>query len=269
MGFISPSRGQVELFGLSPRNPESRRRVGFLPESFAYDRYTTGRKLLRRFDALSGQRAAGREKRVEEALGVLDMLAAADRRVSTYSKGMTQRIGMAQALLGDPELLILDEPMSGMDPATRYSVRELLGARRDREKATLFSTHILSDVEALADRVIILDRGRMVAEGTLEELRAAGRGTVIAFRDDRPERFDGMLGELGLTREGVAQNGRLQRVTARDEGAKNAALARLAGKGADIVSVVPVETSLETLFLDLTGTRDRDRDSGNSVETRS
>jgi len=254
VGFLRPSRGRALVAGRSPQEPEARRFLGFLPEVFAFDRFATGRGLLRRFDALSDRPVEGRDERVRDALEAVGMEEAASRRIGTYSKGMMQRIGLAQALLGDPDLLILDEPMSGMDPATRHSTRMVLCARRERGKTTLLSSHILADVEEVADRVLILDRGRKVAEGPIAELGEARAGAVV-FRDHDPARFDPDLAPLGLSREAVPGEPDLGILRTADASAKNAALALLAAGGADIVSVTPQRAGLEEIFLELTATK--------------
>ncbi len=253
MGFLRPSRGWLTVFGREPGNPESRRLVGFLPERFAFDRFSTGWTLLRRFDAIAGRPVEGREERARKALEAVDLLSSASRRVGSYSKGMTQRIGLAQALLGDPELLILDEPMSGMDPGARRLVRGILERRRERGGTTLFSTHILSDVEALADHVLILDRGRTVVQGSLALLKGRERTTTIVFRDDNRERWKGVLEERRVACEPILDEPDAYKIETRDAKTKNTILFHLVSGGADILSVVPRSASLESLFLQLTG----------------
>jgi ABC-2 type transport system ATP-binding protein len=256
LGFLFPSRGRALLAGRSPMAPEARESVGFLPEVFAFDRFSTGRALLRRFDALSGRGIEGREQRVDAALKDVDLTSAAGKRVGAYSKGMTQRIGLAQALLGDPEILILDEPMSGMDPSTRLAVRDLLRGRRDRGKTTLFSTHILSDVEAVADRVLILTRGRVVADAPLASFGTGAEGSTVIFHDEHGERFDPFLGELGVAREPQPGSAAVHRLAVADPRVQDRILERLAGNGAHIVSVTPERPSLEAAFLRLTSAGD-------------
>jgi len=255
LGFIRPTRGTATLFGRPPSDSGSRRRLGVLPEVFAFDGYTTGRRLLRRFDVLAEHPVEGREARVEAAIEAVNLADAAPRAIKTYSKGMMQRIGLAQALLGDPDLVILDEPMSGMDPATRYSVREILKARKDRGKTTVLSSHILSDVEALADRVLILDRGRVVADGSPDSLAPSRQGCSIVFRDKHPERFDAFLAEHDLSRGPAGRDSDDQRLDNVSDAVKQQVLAHLTAERADIVSVTPREPGLESLFLELT--RDR------------
>jgi ABC-2 type transport system ATP-binding protein len=254
LGFIRPTRGRATVLGHPPSDKESRRRLGFLPEISTFDGFVTGRRLLRRFDVLAGHPADGRGDRVQAALETVNLRAAASRALKTYSRGMMQRIGLAQAILGDPDLVILDEPMSGMDPATRYSVRELLNERRTRGKTTVLSSHILSDVEALADRVLILDRGRVVADGPPESLTPSRHGATVVFRDERPERHDPFLSGEGLSRF-PSGSGSDQRLEIGDDGLKQRVLAHLIAVNAEIVSVTPRQGGLESLFLELT--RDR------------
>jgi ABC-2 type transport system ATP-binding protein len=142
--------------------------------------------------------------------------------------------------------------MSGMDPATRYSVREILKARKDRGKTTVLSSHILSDVEALADRVLILDRGRVVADGSPDSLAPSRQGCSIVFRYDRPERFDAFLVEHGLARGPSGRDSGDQRIDDVNDAGKQRVLAHLTAESADIVSVTPGEPGLESLFLKLT-----------------
>ena len=255
LGFIRPTRGRATLFGRPPSDSGSRRRLGFLPEVFAFDGFTTGRRLLRRFDVLAEHPVEGREARVEAAIEAVNLIDASPRAIKTYSKGMMQRIGLAQALLGDPDLVILDEPMSGMDPATRYSVREILKARKDRGKTTVLSSHILSDVEALADRVLILDRGRVVADGSPGSLAPSRQGCAIVFRDDRPERFDAFLAEHDLARGPADRDSGDPRIENVNDTVKQRVLAHLTAERAEIVSVTPCEPGLESLFLALTRNR--------------
>lgn len=253
VGFLRPSRGKAFLNGLPASNPDSRRGLGFLPEVFSFDRFSTARTLLHRFDALAGNPETGREGRINSALATVDLTEAAGRRIGTYSKGMTQRVGLAQALLGDPELLILDEPMSGMDPAGRAAFQRLLEERRDRGRTTLFSSHILGDVEQLADEVLILDEGRKIAQGTLADLECGDGTTAVIFSDPSPERFDPWLNAQNLSRKSEAEIPDAWLVEVGQPALRNAVLAHLAGNGADILSVAAVRTSLEDIFLRLTG----------------
>ena len=250
-GFLIPTAGSIRIRDQAPSSHLSRRSLGFLPEVFAFDRFATGRQLLERFDALSGHEASTRSARVDEVLQLVDLGDDARRKVGTYSKGMTQRIGLAQALLGDPELLILDEPMSGMDPANRRAVKDLLGARRSRGRATILSSHVLADIEELADEVLILNRGRVVANAPLSELRRPSTAKRIVFEAPADVAVDGELQSI-LSRARRESDGQAWSVEVEDDPSLNATLAILTGAGARIASVNPCTTDLEELFLQLT-----------------
>jgi len=246
LGFLHPTRGTARIFGRSIADPAARRSVGFLPETFAFDGFSTGEQLLRRFDVVAGHEIEGREARVLAALQAVGLEDAAQRKVGRYSKGMLQRIGLAQAVLGDPELVVLDEPMSGMDPAQRLATKGMIRDRRLRGKTTLFSSHILSDVEDVADRVLILHKGKVVREESLEALRGEHglRAVVIRLPAGTPDLtlvLSHTRGEDGTWRL-VVHEDRLEPL-----------LTRLIEQGARVLSVGPERRSLEDLFLDLTG----------------
>lgn len=251
LGFIAPTSGSIRLFGHPPTSSLSRRSLGFLPEIFAFDRFATGRGLLERFDALNGNDPVSRRGRVDEALALAGLSDAAHRKVGTYSKGMTQRIGLAQALLGDPEILILDEPMSGMDPANRRAVKSMLLARRERGRTTLLSSHILADIEELADHVLILKRGIVAADGPLSQLRGSSSGMRVVFELQRDAPMPAELADLVAGAEAAETPGTLAIRCAED--GLNALLARLIAARARVLSVNPMRSDLESLFLELTG----------------
>jgi len=171
LGLVRPSAGQVRVFGEDPTTASSvvrRGSLGYLPESIAFDNAMTGRELLRFYAGLKGVNgSAGDELLVR--VGVDD---AADRRISTWSKGMRQRLGLAQAMLGRPRILLLDEPTSGLDPSLRSTLYEIIETLRADGVTVLISSHALNEVEAHADRVAILRQGRLLACGTLAELSA-------------------------------------------------------------------------------------------------
>jgi ABC-2 type transport system ATP-binding protein len=181
-GLIAPSGGEAFLFGRRVPTPESRERLGFLPENPYVYPYLTPREFVELSGRLSGMRGARLRARTDEVLAQANIAYAADRQVRRLSKGMLQRAGLAAALVSDPEMLILDEPMSGLDPVGRKEVRDLIFAERDRGRTIFFSTHILSDVEAMCDRVAILREGRVVVSGALRQLlREEVIGTEIAL----------------------------------------------------------------------------------------
>jgi ABC-2 type transport system ATP-binding protein len=170
MNLVRPSSGRAELFGHDPASAEARRNVGFLPENPSPYEYLTGREFLRLSGALGGLSGHELDQRTREVLGLVGMERAADLQIRRYSKGMTQRIALAQALVNRPKLLILDEPTSGMDPVGRRQIRDLIFQERARGTTVLFCTHIISDAEVLCDRLLVLVGGRRVKEGAVRDL---------------------------------------------------------------------------------------------------
>jgi len=242
LGLIFPDAGTIRLFGQDASRVEVRRRVGFLPENpYLYD-YLTGEEFLDFHARLFGLDAPARRKRVRDLLERVGLSNRGDRQLRHYSKGMLQRIGLAQALVNDPDLVILDEPMSGLDPIGRREVRDIILDLKARGRTVFFSTHILSDTEMICDRVGLLVKGSLKAVGRIDELvsrdvpywEVALRGvtngglpcgSVMSRRDDRV-----------LIR--VDSQGDLHRL-----------LAILNGHGAELVSVTPARQSLEDLFI--------------------
>ncbi len=170
LGFIEPVSGVVRLLGEDVRCSIARRRLGYLPEHPDTYRFLTARELLTFAGRLFGLPRRALRERVDELLALVGLAGAADRRLAGYSRGMLQRIGLAQAMIHDPELLVLDEPTSGFDPLGRIEVRKLIAALRERGKTVFFSSHELSEVERVCDRVGIIAGGRLVAEGAVADL---------------------------------------------------------------------------------------------------
>jgi len=172
LDLIRPSSGSAQLFDQPAGNVEVRRRLGFLPETINLHEYYTGRGLLEYYAALTGVPAAVRAERITQLLKLLKLEEAASRPVTKYSKGMQQRLGFAQALLHDPDLVILDEPTASLDPVGRKEFRDILIELKARGKTVFISSHILSEVESVCDRVAIMAKGELVRIGTLQELSA-------------------------------------------------------------------------------------------------
>src|SRR6266849_9697408 len=170
MGLIYPTSGTARLFNLDMGDPRAKTRLGFLPESPYFYDYLTSREFLEFYGYLFGLWGAVLGKRVDELLELVGMTHAKDLQLRKFSKGMLQRVGVAQALINDPELVVLDEPMSGLDPIGRKEIRDLILELRAEGKTVLYSTHILSDVELTCDRVAIVVRGRLRDSGPLDKL---------------------------------------------------------------------------------------------------
>src|SRR2546430_1257839 len=182
-GLVSPARGRTEIFGRDSRLVESREAVGFLPENPYFYKYLTGAETLRFFGRLCGMTGATLKSRVSELLDLVGLNKARDRRLGTYSKGMLQRIGLAQALIHDPRLVVLDEPTAGVDPAGSREIRDLIIDLKRRGITVLLSSHLLAQAQEICDRIGILADGVLVREGRLQELIAIENQTELVIAD--------------------------------------------------------------------------------------
>jgi ABC-2 type transport system ATP-binding protein len=246
MGFMRPSSGHGLMLGKPFGNAGTRRRVGFLAENVAlYHRRAEG--LVRFYGALNSMPSSQLKPRARAVLEAVGLQDHASRNVSRFSRGMLQRVGLAQALVNDPELLILDEPTSALDPIARVTVREILLKAREQGKTIFLSSHLLSEVELICDRVAVLHRGRLVRMGYTADLLQAGAQMEIAARGIAPGSLPGAVQKDGLI---------LFRVPA---GEQRAALERVWMNGGEVVSVNPVRHSLEEIFLEVTGGRSSGR----------
>ncbi len=174
LGLLKPTAGEVSVMGGDPSLPETRRRVGYMPEMAYYYPYLNARELLSFYGGLCGMDGRTVRARTDELLDAVGLADAAKRPLKTYSKGMLQRAGVAQALLSDPELLVLDEPFTGLDPLARIRFRELMRSLRERGKTIFFSSHELGETELLCDRVAIMKKGRCIYHGPVRELAGDG-----------------------------------------------------------------------------------------------
>ncbi len=170
LGFTNATVGDAKIFGLSARETQARNRLGYLPEMTYYYKFLTAEELLRYYARIFKIPKPQREPRVDVVLKLVDLDHARKRLIKTYSKGMQQRIGLAQALINDPDLLILDEPTSGLDPVGRMQVREIINRLKEEGKTVLFSSHELGEVETVCDRVAILHEGRLRVVGAIDAL---------------------------------------------------------------------------------------------------
>jgi ABC-2 type transport system ATP-binding protein len=172
LGFVNLTGGEARIFGVSVRDPISRQRIGYLPELTYYYRFLTAEEILRFYAKIFGIAASETERRIDALLKLVELEHARKRPIKTYSKGMQQRVGLAQALINDPDLLILDEPTSGLDPLGRMKVREIIQRLKNEGKTVLFSSHELGEVETVCDRVAIIAQGQLKGEGRVSDLIA-------------------------------------------------------------------------------------------------
>ncbi|MGH7941173.1 MAG: ABC transporter ATP-binding protein [Limisphaerales bacterium] len=170
LGFVQPSGGTASLFGIDVGQPIARRRIGYLPELTYYYKFLTAEELLRFYAKIFGLPAPERERRIDETLKLVELDSARKRLIKTYSKGMQQRVGLAQALINNPDLLILDEPTSGLDPIGRMKVRDIIQRLKNEGKTVFFSSHEMGEVETICDRVAIISSGDLKAIGRVEQI---------------------------------------------------------------------------------------------------
>jgi ABC-2 type transport system ATP-binding protein len=245
-GLIAPTSGSATVFGHHIPSPDAMANVGFLPENPYVYPYLTPREFVSLCGRLSGLSGQTLWKRVETVIERVGMAHAIDRAVRALSKGMLQRVGLAAALVHEPKLLILDEPMSGLDPVGRKDVRDIIVEEKRKGKTVFFSTHILSDVETLCDHVCILRRGKVVVSGVLGDLLDAGaRGSEITLSPASPE-IRAALASMSLTPREIA--GSLVVEVDGDERSREV-LKRALDLGATIESVTSKRETLESLFV--------------------
>ncbi|MEV5412941.1 ABC transporter ATP-binding protein [Thermopolyspora sp. NPDC052614] len=246
LGLVQPDAGEVLLLGRPARDPGSRSRVGYLPELFRYQPWLTAAEVLSLHVRLAGVTMPDAERR--ECLALVGLADRAGDRVGGFSKGMQQRLGLAVALVARPELVILDEPTSALDPVGRADVRDLLLSLKDRGVAVLLNSHLIGEVERVCDRVVILDKGRVAASGTLPEL--LGRRELRLRLDGVGAEADARLAAVGpFTRAGDMFTVTLP---AEQDGAVVPDLvADLVALGVRVHSVEPARITLEERLLDI------------------
>ncbi|WP_242342616.1 ABC transporter ATP-binding protein [Anaeromyxobacter terrae] len=244
MGLIYPTSGRAFIFDAPIPSARAKRRIGYLPEHPAYYDFLTGREALRFFARLSGVSAAERDRRCDELLGMVGLADAAGRQIRKYSKGMQQRLGIAQALVGDPAFVVLDEPMSGLDPVGRKEMRDLILALKRQGKTVFFSTHILPDVETLCDRVGVILGGKLRDVGRLEDLLSANvrsvELTALVPPAAAPVLSPGRIVRADADRLTVAFD---------DEAHADAAVTAIVHAGGRVLSLTPHRDTLEDFFV--------------------
>jgi ABC-2 type transport system ATP-binding protein len=246
MGIIFPTTGSATILGRHFLDPEVKKKTGFLPEQPYFYDYLSAPELLDYYAGLSGVATAERKKRIGLVLERVGLSDVGNKQLRKFSKGMLQRVGIAQAIIHEPEVVFLDEPMSGLDPLGRHEVRELIQGLKDEGKTIFFSTHILSDAEALCDRVAVIHKGELRGVGVVNDLRSsvAGKSEVIWEGAQATAAVHDLLGEPHITGEtvrGTVQNADLDRL-----------LEKLRQQGARLIAVTPLHGTLEDYFLSKT-----------------
>jgi ABC-2 type transport system ATP-binding protein len=243
MGLVFPTAGTAQILGRDMDDPEVKSQIGFLPEQPYFYDHLTARELLNYYGQLSGVPAKGRSERVDQMLSRVGLSEFATVQLRKFSKGMLQRVGLAQAILHDPKLVFLDEPMSGLDPMGRREVRELIQQLRHEGKTVFFSTHILSDAEALCDRVGVIHRGELRGVGSVAELTSQSQGKIeLIFC---AQKVPAALSQLGAV---ARVSGDMVNAVLPEE-QQDAALEVLRREHIKLISLTPVRKSLEEYYV--------------------
>jgi ABC-2 type transport system ATP-binding protein len=208
LGLVTPTRGQARIFGRESDQVASRESVGFLPESPYFYKFLTGEETLRFYGKLCGLRGEALKSRIEEMLALVGLTSARKRRLGGYSKGMLQRIGLAQALIQEPALLVLDEPTAGVDPAGAREIRDLILELKTRGITVLLSSHLLGQVQEICDRVGILAKGILVREGALSELLGVENQTQFVLENAPPDLIEAIDNLAARSGARVIERGR-------------------------------------------------------------
>ena len=254
LGLVGGTGGEAQMFGKTVGAPAPRRRVGYLPEAHRLPPYLTGWQVLRLFGQLCGRERAWLDERIPEWLARVSMSQDAHRKIKEYSKGMCQRIGIAQALIPEPELIFLDEPTDGVDPVGREAIRGIVEELKQKGTTIFINSHLLMEVEMICDRVVIMDKGRIIQEGTMAEL-TPDTGTVQFTVSPHPDNLAQLLAGIGrgLTEEppiaGDDRTGKFEIFV--DSAETDQIIDLLRAKGIGIRGLTRRKLTLEQSFIDL------------------
>lgn len=258
LGMVAATDGMAQLLGMPVGTPSARRRVGYLPEDHRLPEYHTASTLLDCYGGLQGLARGWRRQRAGELIEIVGLAHARRLKVRSYSKGMKQRLGLAQALLHRPDVLFLDEPTDGVDPVGRKQIRDLLLAERDRGVTIFINSHLLGEVEQLCDRVAILRKGELVRSGRVADLTDRKQTWLVGFDRPLPEaaswtsvRVDPIGTAMASDRDGPTEREGLARVHLEDDAALDRFLADAAARGLAIRHLQRERGTLEDLYLEL------------------
>ncbi len=262
LGLVTPTSGAVRVLGRRPGDARALSRVGFLPEHFRFHEWLQAAELLDLHARLYGMSAVSRRRRIPEVLETVGLADQAGKQLSGFSKGMLQRVGLAQALLATPDLVVLDEPTSALDPFGRMLVRGVIRELRDQGATVFLNSHLLSEVEATCDRVAFLREGRVLRTLRLDDTEAV-RLTVDLEIDALNEELSAALDDIAVTWRCIDPDGRIEHksrtrieLTVADEDVLPRIAARAVASGAKVYRLTPRKVSLEELFLEVVGRQD-------------
>jgi len=268
LGVARATGGEASLFGHAPGDPDARKRVGYLPEKHEFPDFLTAPQMLEIYGQMAGVSDTDRSRRIPQLLERVGLSHATDQKLSGFSKGMLQRAGLAQALLNEPDLLILDEPTDGVDPVGRREIRDILVELKEEGKTVLINSHLLSEVEKVCTEIAILNDGTLVRTGSIESLTAADQTYTLSctpIPDDTQAALQGILEPADAstiqdgkrtTESATAPSLRRYRVRPDDRAGLNAVIDRLRRNGVEIDEITPVRQTLEDYFIDVVNPRD-------------
>lgn len=257
LGIVFPTLGSAKILGQNIDNYEIRKRVGYLPENHKFPPYLTGEDVLKYVGKLTGMSSQEIDARVDDLLKLVKMEKWKRTKVKKYSKGMMQRLGLAQALINDPDLIFLDEPTDGVDPIGRKEIRDILLGLKNNGKTIFINSHLLSEVELISDRVAILNKGELIREGTVEDLTTEKETYSLQFANEVTETT---LKEVleGFVIDKISSKGFELKVNNEEE--LNSVIDKLRRVGVLIKGVVPVKMSLEDMFISLINESDKKKE---------
>ena len=245
LGIVFIGGGSGTVLGYPFGSVRAKERIGYLPENHRYPLHLTGHQVLSYFGKLSGISSPILKTRIPETLKIVGMSDWSATKVRKYSKGMMQRLGLAQALINDPQLIMLDEPTDGVDPVGRKEIREILVRLKEEGRTIFLNSHLLSEVERISDRVAIMDHGKIIREGRVDDLTKAGNVYQLIIDNLSPEILESLRPNLLKT------DGNTLEINCLTPSDLNEVLDRLRSHGAIIESMVPKRSSLEEIFVDL------------------
>lgn len=254
LSIVFPTAGDAKIFGENVTNHLIRKRIGYLPENHKFPLYLTGEGLLKFVAKISGYEDKNLNSRIDELLALVKMTKWKKTKIKKYSKGMMQRLGLAQAMINNPDLIFLDEPTDGVDPIGRKEIRDILIDLKHKGKTIFLNSHLLSEVELITDRVAILNKGELIQQGTVEELTSTKETYEIALETMlESSLLSSQFASLSL------DNAEKKLYTARveDLATLNAMIDRLRGNKVNIVSILPKKVSLEEMFITLINESDK------------
>jgi ABC-2 type transport system ATP-binding protein len=248
MGFIYADGGQIRVLGYEPGDIRAKAKIGFVPENFSFYKHLNAEKLLRFHARIAGVPEDRTNVLIRELVAKVKLNGYENLKIGKYSRGMVQRLGIAQSLVGDPDLLVMDEPTSGLDPAGRKEVRDVILSLKASGKTIFLSSHLLAEVEQISDQVVIVNRGNVVRTGAMQQLLTTGDQVEI-LANGANEEVRLLIEERGATVEALPSGLRILVAEAN----KREVVEKLWAAGFDVLSLRPVKGSLEELYMTLVG----------------